>query len=109
MERRSSDRHPFPATGRKLPFGIWSLEFQVSRRPMLWLQKLLHPTVIVIRDGRATAARGRLPGAVLRDLELLCADFDIRRATIALDGRGRCHFSSTVPANAHQRIRNVLS
>lgn len=76
---------------------------------MLWLRKLLHPTVIVVRDGRSSLARGRLPSPVLQDLDSLCADFGIRRATIALDGAGRCHFSATIPADAHQRIRNVLS
>lgn len=76
---------------------------------MLWFQKLVHPTVITIRDGRASLAKGRFPSHTLRDLDAICADFEIRRGTIALDAKGRYHFSSGIPAPAHQRIRNVLS
>lgn len=76
---------------------------------MLWLQKLLHPTVIAIRDGRATLAKGRVPGTTLRDLDEVLADFGIRDGSIAIDGTRRARFSAGIPPAAHQRLRNVLA
>ncbi|BCX47432.1 DUF3634 domain-containing protein [Haloferula helveola] len=76
---------------------------------MLWLQKLLNPTVITIRDGRASMAKGRISGRIIRDLDEILADFGITRGTIAIDGTGRIQLSSSIPPSAHQRLRNLLS
>lgn len=76
---------------------------------MLWLDKLLHPTVVVIRHGRGAMAKGRLPAATLRELDEVFADFGIRHGRIAVDGTRRCHFSAAIPPGAHQRLRNLLA
>ena len=75
---------------------------------MLWLQKLLHPTVLVVRDGITTCAKGKIPSPRLRDLDAVLAQRSISHATITIDGARRCHFSNTIPAEIHQRLRNIL-
>ncbi len=76
---------------------------------MLWLDKLLHPTVIAIRGGRSRLAKGHVPSIKLRDLDDVLARFEVSRGGIAIDGTGRCHFSASIPPDAHQRLRNVLA
>lgn len=76
---------------------------------MLWLARLLHPTVIAIRDGRCRLAKGQVPSRKLRDLDDVLAQFSVSHGSIAVDGRRRAHFSSNIPREAHQRLRNVLA
>ena len=75
---------------------------------MLWLDKLLHPTVLIIEDGSFRAAKGKLPNKTLQALSTLIAEHSISRGRLTIDGSGRVHFSKEIPTDAHQRIRNVL-
>ena len=75
---------------------------------MLWLHKLLHPTVLIIEGGIVRAAKGKLPNKILEALSTLIADLSISRGRLTIDGSGRVHFSKEIPTDAHQRIRNVL-
>lgn len=75
---------------------------------MLWLDKLLHPTVLIFEDGTLRAAKGKLPGKTLRALSTLFADHRIAKGGLTIDGAGRVHFSKEIPTEAHQSIRNIL-
>lgn len=75
---------------------------------MLWLLKLLHPTVIVVRDGRCRLAKGQVRTSVLQDLNSVLREFGVTTGTIAIDGRGRAQFSTTIPSDCHQRLRNLV-
>ena len=76
---------------------------------MLWLSKLLNPTVISIIERRATIAKGRIRAGILREISALCADQNIQKGTITIDGTGRLGFTSSIPKAAHQRIRNIVA
>ncbi len=76
---------------------------------MRWLDKLLHPSVLIIEDGTLRAAKGKLPGKNLRALSTLFADHQIAKASLTIDGTGRIHFSKEIPTEAHQSIRNILT
>ncbi|MFC7338252.1 DUF3634 family protein [Haloferula chungangensis] len=75
---------------------------------MLWLDKLLHPTVLIIEDGTLRAAKGKLSSKTLRDLQSISSDHKIARGSLSIDGAGRVHFYKEVPEDAHQSIRNIL-
>ena len=76
---------------------------------MLWLIKLLNPMVFEIREGRVNAVKGRIPSKVLREIQSLIAEAGVSRATIHADGSGRFHFSSEIPSDRHQGLRNILA
>lgn len=76
---------------------------------MLWLLKLTAPLVLAIREGRVALAKGRLPASKLRELQGLLQENSIRRGTIHTDATGRIHFSLSIPADLHQRLRNVIT
>lgn len=75
---------------------------------MLWLLKLLHPTVIVIRDGQCHLAKGHIKTGTLMDLNDVLREFGVTTGTIAIDGRGSAHFSDSIPPDSHQRLRNLV-
>ena len=75
---------------------------------MLWFLMLTSPLVLVIRQDRLEAAKGKLPAITIRGAQELLEDAGISRGTIHSDGRGRFHFSGGIPAELHQRLRNIL-
>lgn len=75
---------------------------------MLWLLKLLNPLVLEIREGKVHSAKGRLSSSILREIQGIVTDAVIDRATIHADGSGRIHFSSAIPQELHQQLRNLL-
>ncbi len=75
---------------------------------MLWFLKLTSPLVLVIRQGKLSAAKGRIPAITLRELQELLGEADVNSGTLHADGSGRFHFSSTIPEDLHQRLRNLL-
>lgn len=75
---------------------------------MLWLAKLMNPTVLVFEDGTARVAKGQLGRQKLHDVSAVLLSRDISRGRISIDGQGRCVFSSSIPHEAHQQLRNVL-
>lgn len=67
--------------------------------------------VVLIRDGKATVRRGKVPGRLLVDWEELSRDSGIRNAKIRAYRRRRqvaLRFSSGVPEEQRQKFRNVL-
>ncbi|GAA5481715.1 hypothetical protein [Haloferula sargassicola] len=76
---------------------------------MLWLSKLLNPTVIAIRDGRCRLAKGLVKSRTLHQVDGVLAEFGVARGTIAVDGTGRVKFSASVPTGCHQRLRNLIA
>lgn len=75
---------------------------------MLWFLKLTSPLVLVIRKGRLEIAKGRMPATNRLEAQDLLSDFKILTGTIHADGKGRYHFSTDIPAELHQRLRNIL-
>lgn len=75
---------------------------------MIWLQKFLHPTVLVIRDGQTTCAKGKISSRCLSDLDEVLAQQRVTEGSISIDGAQRYHFSSTIPPEIQQRLRNVF-
>ena len=75
---------------------------------MLWLLKLTSPLVLVIREGKASLAKGRLPGGATAQVQSILADAAVASGTIHADGSGRFHFSREIPQEWHQQLRNVL-
>ena len=75
---------------------------------MLWLDKLLHPTVLALKNDRLYVAKGKLSNSTLQDLNLILTDHHISRGSIIIDGSGRVQLSPEIPVEAHQGIRNIL-
>lgn len=75
---------------------------------MLWLAKLMNPTVLVVENGRAFAAKGNLSRSKLEDLGEILSGHSIMKGRIYINGAQRCSFSSSIPPEAHQQLRNVL-
>jgi hypothetical protein len=74
---------------------------------------LLRPLfVIQIRDGVARVSRGDVPPGFVHELSGVARDLGLRRGTV-YGVRARhgitLAFSHEVPAEAHQRMRNVLA
>lgn len=76
---------------------------------MLWFLKLTSPLVLVIREGKVSLAKGRLPGAAIREIQDILAEAAVASGTIHADGTRRFHFSRQIPAELHQSLRNVLA
>ncbi|MCW1923023.1 DUF3634 family protein [Luteolibacter arcticus] len=75
---------------------------------MLWFLKLTSPLVLVIREGKVSLAKGRLPGTAAREIQGILAEADVASGTIHADGAKRFHFSRQIPGELHQQLRNVL-
>ncbi|MEK7949237.1 DUF3634 family protein [Luteolibacter soli] len=75
---------------------------------MLWLLKLTSPLVLVIREGKVSLAKGRLPGGTIQQVQDVLSDAGVTSGTIHADGAGRFRFSYHIPGELHQRLRNVL-
>jgi hypothetical protein len=75
---------------------------------MLWLLKLTSPLVLVIREGKVSLAKGRLPGSATKEDQGIVSDAAVSSGTIHADGSGRFHFSREIPQECHQQLRNVL-
>jgi hypothetical protein len=75
---------------------------------MLWFLKLTAPLVLVIRGGKVSLAKGRLPGGATREVQGILAVAAVASGTIHADGSGRFHFSREIPDELHQQLRNVL-
>lgn len=85
----------------------------VLAHALFWLRRFAEPPVFVItfRDGRASLARGAVPGRCLADCAAIAADFDLTRGHVdgvRRGGRLRLRFSPSIPEASHQRFRNVL-
>ncbi len=76
---------------------------------MIALLRLLYPLVLAIRGGEVSAAKGKVPARLLREIRETVAGAGVARGSIHADGAGRIHFSSSVPAELHQPLRNILS
>jgi hypothetical protein len=75
---------------------------------MLWFLKLTSPLVLVVREGKVSLAKGRLPGSATRELQAIVSEAAIPSGTIHTDAAGRFHFSRHIPEEWHQQLRNVL-
>ena len=75
---------------------------------MLWFLKLTSPLVLVIRAGKVSLAKGRLPPSATRELQVILSEAAVTSGTIHSDGAGRFHFSRGIPVESHQQLRNVL-
>lgn len=75
---------------------------------MLWLAKLMNPTVLVFENGNTFVAKGSLSRTKLQDLGEILSSHGIRHARICINGAQRCSFSSSIPPEAQQPLRNVL-
>lgn len=76
---------------------------------MRFLSRLLSTTAISYENGRCVAVRGKFPGAILRDLAGCLGEAGIATGEIWLAGNGRVSFSRDIPAEIHQRLRNILA
>jgi hypothetical protein len=76
---------------------------------MHFLSRLLSTTAISFKTGRCVAVRGKVPGAILVDLAECLEEAGIETGEIWLAGNGRVSFSKQIPAEIHQRLRNILA
>jgi len=76
---------------------------------MLWFLKLTSPLVLVIREGKVSLAKGRLPGTATREIQGVLAEAAVASGTIHAVGNGRFQFSRQIPGELHQQLRNVLA
>lgn len=85
----------------------------VLAHALYWLRRFAEPPVFVItfRGGRATCARGAVPGRHLADCGAIAAEFGLTCGYVdgvRRGGRLRLRFSPSIPKASHQRLRNVL-
>jgi len=81
-------------------------------RAYLWIRARLAraDTVVVIRDGKASVARGRLPGRLLTELSEVaagCPDADGLILAYRLGSPPRLSFVGAITPSVAQRLRNT--
>lgn len=76
---------------------------------MHFLSRLFSTTAISFESGRCVAVRGKVAGAILRDLACCLGEAGIVKGEIWVAGNGRVSFSREIPAEIHQRLRNILA
>lgn len=69
---------------------------------------LFATTVIEFRDGQCFLKKGKCLQWQLDAIATLLASHGCLRGAIYLDSIRTVSFSSTIPANAQQRLRNIL-
>lgn len=73
-----------------------------------WLPPLGAVTLVRVRHGVVEVTRGHVSAPARADLtDVLCAA-GVAGGYIAIDGSGRCTISRGIPADLHQRIRNIV-
>jgi hypothetical protein len=83
-------------------------------RSLTALRWLFAPAIfeIEIQGGMLKVRRGEAPGGIVSEFADAARDFEIRRGTIrgVRAGHGvTLAFSGEIPAEAHQRFRNILA
>lgn len=73
------------------------------------LSRLFSTTAVSFENGRCVAVRGKVAGAILRELAGCLGEAGIARGEIWVAGNGRVSFSREIPAEIHQRLRNILA
>lgn len=65
-------------------------------------------TVVRLRAGKISMKRGTLRSQVRDDLAEVLSGAGVVNGFISIGREGRLSFSHTIPAELHQRLRNVL-
>lgn len=73
------------------------------------LLELTAASVIRFKNGKASSTKGTFPTYTLRGVEDILAELKVAKATLSKTGAGKWSFSSNIPEQAHQRLRNVLT
>jgi hypothetical protein len=76
---------------------------------MNFLSRILSQHVIKIHDGRASCTKGKMLGTRLAEISSLAAQHSISKGEIWIDSQGKIHFSRHIPAELHQRLRNMIA
>jgi hypothetical protein len=75
---------------------------------MNFVSRFFSSYAIQIRGGEARCVKGTMLSHVIMDISSLAADFGLKDGEIWIDQLGKVSFSSGIPKEIHQRIRNVL-
>ena len=76
---------------------------------MNFISRIFATSVIRIKDGAAHCTKGKLMNRLLRDITILANEAHISEGEIWMDQSWRVSFSSEIPEEIRQRMRNVIS
>jgi len=76
---------------------------------MFFFSRILSTTSIRISNGQAICVKGKMMPQTLRSISDVCSLFSISKGEIWINGAGRIHFSSSIPTEVHQRLRNCVT
>lgn len=76
---------------------------------MFVISRIFSTTTIHIKNGQARCVKGKMMRQTLSSINDVCKLFSISKGEIWINGRGQIHFSSSIPINAHQRLRNCVA
>lgn len=76
---------------------------------MFLISRILSTTSIRISQGKANCVKGKMMQQTLRTIGDTCEQFNIKEGEIWVSGNGRIQFSSSIPKEAHQRLRNCVA
>ena len=65
--------------------------------------------MIQIKNGSAHCTKGKLMNRLLRDITILANESNLSEGEIWMDQSWRVSFSSEIPEEIRQRMRNVIS
>lgn len=76
---------------------------------MKFFSRLLSAQAFAIAQGKATSRKGKYSSKLLSELSTLSETHGISSGEIWVSGDNRVTFSEEIPANLHQRFRNIIS
>lgn len=75
---------------------------------MKWFSRVLSVTAISFGSGRCEVLKGNVGRSILSDLSGELTTAGVTRGEMWIQGDGRIRFSNEIPAELHQRLRNIL-
>ena len=75
---------------------------------MRFFSRLVSTVAIRIEGGQVTIVKGRTRDSGLRDVAAVCRDAGVSEGEIWVNGAKRVKFSSGIPENIQQRLRNCV-
>ncbi len=76
---------------------------------MKFISRFFATSVIQIKNGSAHCTKGKLMNRLLRDITILANESNLSEGEIWMDQSWRVSFSSEIPEEIRQRMRNVIS
>jgi len=76
---------------------------------MKFISRFFATSVIRIKDGSAHCTKGKLMNRLLRDITILANEANISEGEIWMNQAWKVSFSSEIPEQIRQRMRNVIS